>query len=350
MIPAALILVLPLSRVIAKRQDIAPYLQFPPRPVILTHAPFSFFVFGIIFLFIAATTLPLIKKGITCKIKHKPFAATPFPWWGYASFISLAFFWVIAWTRLSFFAPFQAHTFFPLWLSFIISINAMTFRKKKSCPLLESKSRFSLLFLVSAIFWWIFEYLNRFVGNWHYTGSQYPALQYFLLATLSFSTVLPAVASMKEYLLTFDRFQYGFKNAWPIKKIDTRPFALSLIITACIPLYLISLFPDILFFTVWISPFFILLGFRIFSGRPHILSRLNHGDFTMVAAYATSALICGFFWEMFNMYSLARWQYSIPYVDVLHIFEMPILGYAGYLPFGLECALIINLVMEPNKS
>jgi hypothetical protein len=49
---------------------------------------------------------------------------------------------------------------------------------------------------------------------------------------------------------------------------------------------------------------------------------------------------------MFNFYSLARWQYSIPYVQVLHLFEMPILGYAGYLPFGLECGLIIGLVFK----
>ncbi len=26
--------------------------------------------------------------------------------------------------------------------------------------------------------------------------------------------------------------------------------------------------------------------------------------------------------------------------------EMPVLGYAGYLPFGLECALIIDLIMD----
>lgn len=47
------------------------------------------------------------------------------------------------------------------------------------------------------------------------------------------------------------------------------------------------------------------------------------------------------------MHSLARWQYTNPYVDVLHLFEMPLLGYAGYLPFCLECAVVIDIVMEP---
>jgi len=66
----------------------------------------------------------------------------------------------------------------------------------------------------------------------------------------------------------------------------------------------------------------------------------------MVAAYAFAALICGFFWEMFNRLSDARWVYSIPYVHGAKIFEMPLPGFAGYLPFGLECAMVIDLVQR----
>ena len=59
-----------------------------------------------------------------------------------------------------------------------------------------------------------------------------------------------------------------------------------------------------------------------------------------------AALVCGFFWEMWNFYSLARWTYSIPYVQRFHLFEMPILGYGGYLPFGLECLVVGTLVID----
>ena len=67
----------------------------------------------------------------------------------------------------------------------------------------------------------------------------------------------------------------------------------------------------------------------------------------MVSA-ALAALICGFFWEMWNFYSLARWTYSVPLVHRFQIFEMPLLGYAGYLPFGLECAVMGSLFGETN--
>jgi hypothetical protein len=43
---------------------------------------------------------------------------------------------------------------------------------------------------------------------------------------------------------------------------------------------------------------------------------------------------------MWNYYSQAKWIYTVPYVNRFKIFEMPILGYAGYLPFGLECAVV----------
>jgi len=38
--------------------------------------------------------------------------------------------------------------------------------------------------------------------------------------------------------------------------------------------------------------------------------------------------------------------YEIPYVNVLHVFEMPLLGYAGYLPFGVLCAEIGDILLD----
>lgn len=49
---------------------------------------------------------------------------------------------------------------------------------------------------------------------------------------------------------------------------------------------------------------------------------------------------------MWNAYSLVHWEYSIPYVHALPIGEMPILGYAGYLPFGMECLTVAAFFLE----
>ena len=46
---------------------------------------------------------------------------------------------------------------------------------------------------------------------------------------------------------------------------------------------------------------------------------------------------------MWNYYSMAKWMYSIPYVQRFALFEMPVLGYMGYLPFGVLCIEIVEL-------
>jgi hypothetical protein len=48
-----------------------------------------------------------------------------------------------------------------------------------------------------------------------------------------------------------------------------------------------------------------------------------------------ATLLTGFFWEMWNYYSLPKWYYTIPYVGFWKVFEMPILGYGGYPFFGI---------------
>jgi hypothetical protein len=48
---------------------------------------------------------------------------------------------------------------------------------------------------------------------------------------------------------------------------------------------------------------------------------------------------------MWNYFSLAKWEYSVPLVHRFLIFEMPVLGYGGYLPFGLEC-FVISAMLE----
>jgi hypothetical protein len=75
-----------------------------------------------------------------------------------------------------------------------------------------------------------------------------------------------------------------------------------------------------------------------------IIHQMGSGDWSVAAASIQAALICGLLWEMWNFFSLAKWQYSIPYVHRFLVFEMPILGYAGYLPFGLECTVVGSLL------
>jgi hypothetical protein len=48
---------------------------------------------------------------------------------------------------------------------------------------------------------------------------------------------------------------------------------------------------------------------------------------------------------MWNFYSYPKWVYQIPWGNGFHIFEMPLLGYGGYLPFALELFSMYHLLV-----
>ena len=147
--------------------------------------------------------------------------------------------------------------------------------------------------------------------------------------------------------------QNGFKSLPPVTLIKTNWLATITLTAAGAGLILIGVWPNFLFPLLWLSPLLIVGSLQTLMGEYHLFTELAVGDWRRAMAAAASALICGFFWEMWNVYSLAKWKYSIPLVHRFALFEMPILGYAGYLPFGLECLIIGDLlkgVIDPLDS
>jgi len=57
-----------------------------------------------------------------------------------------------------------------------------------------------------------------------------------------------------------------------------------------------------------------------------------------------AGLICGGLWEFWNFWAYTKWLYSVPYLENLKWFEMPPLGFLGFLPFALECYVLVNLL------
>lgn len=333
---------LPLAGAAVPGKPLAAYLQFPPKTPDVRHASFSLPVFLGLALLILAATIPLLLRLHASRRKEDPRKpAVPFPWWGWAGAGLCAVSWILAWGRFPWMGRFQAHTFTPLWISFILLVNAFTARRTGRCLMLSRPRSFLLLFPVSAAFWWIFEYLNRFVGNWRYEGvSGLGAMEYFLFATLPFSTVLPAVLSARELFLSSSRFDRAFRDWRRCSPASPGAAALAALLLACAGLFAVGIVPDAAFPLVWVAPPALLISIAVLRGERNILSGIGSGDWRSPVSSVLAALVCGFFWELWNFGSNAKWIYDIPYVDVLRVFEMPLLGYAGYLPFGVLCGEI----------
>jgi hypothetical protein len=107
---------------------------------------------------------------------------------------------------------------------------------------------------------------------------------------------------------------------------------------------LMAVYPDWLYSVVWLGPLIVITALQALAGERSLLTPLAQGDWAVPWLAALAGLTCGFFWELWNWQSLARWSYSVAYVDRFHVFAMPLLGYGGYLPFGLTCVAAARLL------
>jgi hypothetical protein len=346
-----MLLSLPMAGILLAGRPASLYLEFPPKTIYVGETPFSWPAFAAYSLFILTFLVPVlahaVRRGSACPDKT---ISGFFPWWGWLGVFLGGSSWVLAWTRFPWFEPFQPHTFTPLWVAYIIVVNALTYRRAGRCLLRDEPLFFLLLFPVSAAFWWFFEYLNRFVQNWYYVGPEFSALEYFLYATLSFSTVLPAFASTRDWLLSFPNIEKRFQGFPSAQVRRQRSVAAFVLIAAGTGLFLLGLLPHHLFALLWMSPLLVWVSLQVLLKEAHIFSAMGHGDWRLVLTSALAALMCGFFWEMWNYWSLAKWIYRVPFVHRFQVFEMPLLGYAGYLPFGVECAVIVSVLLPSHRS
>lgn len=345
-----LVLGLPLLGVLLAGESLGRYLEFPPRTNYVEHEPFSWPVFIALTLLIALVVGPILLRIALVNLRPSSpptqHSRSPFPWWGWLGVGWTGLWWVVAWTRFPGLAAVQEHTFTPLWLGYIVTVNAATFVHTGRCMMLHRPRYFLSLFPLSAVFWWLFEYLNRFVQNWYYAGVvDLSSIDYFLRATIPFSTVLPAVLGTMELLTAYPVVSAGMDRFKPTDVETVKPAGWLFLMLSCLGLLGIGLWPNYLFPFVWIGPLLLVMSLQALSGRPAVLSSLAQGDWRDVWISALAALVCGFFWELWNWKSLAHWEYAIPFVHRFQLFEMPLLGYAGYLPFGLECMVVAELCL-----
>lgn len=234
--------------------------------------------------------------------------------------------------------------FFPLWLGYILTVDAVVLRRDGSSLLTRSPQRFVLLFLASMPGWWLFELLNLRLQNWQYHGSEeFSRLADFLFSSLSFSTVLPAVFETAELLHgTSWVGRYGARR----QVVATPRLRWLLFLSGLLMLALMMVWPRYFFPFTWLSLLLLLDPVCFALGRRSLLGHLESGDWRPVVALAAGALVCGLFWELWNVYSYPKWTYDIPFVGFWRLFEMPALGYLGYLPFGLELYPLAHLLLR----
>src|SRR5688500_6283318 len=102
-----------------------------------------------------------------------------FPLYGWLGIALIIIFWYLNWSlpglRTSW-------AFFPLWLGFCLTVDAIVFFRKGDSLLKRSFSKYVLLFIISIPVWWLFEIFNSLTQNWFYEGREsFTDIEYLLL-------------------------------------------------------------------------------------------------------------------------------------------------------------------------
>ena len=262
------------------------------------------------------------------------------PTHGWVGLGLVGIFWTLSWSLPGLRTQF---TFFPMWLGYCLTVDALVVMRKGDSMLTRSPGAYARVFLISAPSWWLFELLNLRTRNWFYDGRQFfTDVGYFALASLSFSTVAPAVFGTAELVSTFNwvrRIRRGPRI------VPTRTTLVGFFVGGWATLLLLLLWPLYFFPFLWVSVYLILMPLNARLGNRSVTEHTAEGDWRPVLALWVGCLICGFFWELWNFYSYPKWIYRVPFVDFLPIFEMPLLGYAGYLPFSLALFALYHLAV-----
>jgi hypothetical protein len=258
---------------------------------------------------------------------------------GWAGVLLIALAWPLNWGL----PGLRTHLlFFPLWLGYALLVDALVLRRRGTSILKRSRKDFALLFAYSVPAWWLFEAFNVRTQNWQYLGGErFGPLAYFLLTSLSFSTVMPAVFETAELARSAGWMR---RLSGGVRLEPKRPVLLAMLGIGFAMLALSVVWPGYFYPLLWGSVFFLAEPINAWRGRPSLLGHLRSGDWRPAAALALGTLICGFFWEMWNFYSYPKWTYRTPGVEFLHIFEMPLLGFLGYPPFGLALYALMHII------
>ncbi len=242
---------------------------------------------------------------------------------------------LILFTEVNFFLKLQpfANWYFPIvWLGYILVVDALIYKLKKDSLLSNRKSELFGLFIVSILFWYLFEFLNLATHNWSYSGTQ-SIINKNLFGTLAFATVLPALFETVELIRALNLFSHTkLKKHYRITKF----FLHTMMLLGFLCFFLPYFFPRLAFPLIWLSFFLLLDPLNYLHQQPSIIGHLKDRRLTIPLSLLLAGITLGFLWEFWNYWALPKWTYDIPYLGFLKLFEMPVLGYLGYFPFALE--------------
>jgi hypothetical protein len=225
------------------------------------------------------------------------------------------------------------------WVGYLIFLEGVLGRQTPGSPVRKRPHHFALLFLASIFIWCVFDVVNFHAGMraWIYIGMPIRLEDKFIPYFFAFGTIVPGMLMSGQVMMNLGWFDWARSRSW---RMPAGVGIASLIVGGLMLLWPLVKPDPVTNLTLWTSFVFLLDPINDHFGRPSMFRDWRNGWYGRTLAAFAGGLTCGFLWEFWNYWALAKWIYHLPFLgswERYHYFEMPLPGLIGFIPFGMEC-------------
>jgi hypothetical protein len=229
------------------------------------------------------------------------------------------------------------------WTGYILLADAIVWKRRGSSWLRNNPAELFFLACASVPLWVVFEMYNKHaIRNWYYVGLPDDLLLRYLGYVWSFATIWPAIFETGDLISSLrDRRAPATRADEPLPR-RLGPAGWVCVAAGAVMLILPILLratpmATYLAAPVWLGFILLLDPLNARAGGESILGDWRDGRMGRAINLLVAGLVCGLLWEFWNYWAGAKWAYNVPILPDVKIFEMPILGFAGFPAFALEC-------------
>ncbi len=263
-------------------------------------------------------------------------ARSSLPFYGWVGLAVVAGAEILLWTKTE-----PIYTFFTptVWTGYILWADSVV-RSRKRASLLSTRRAEAIFMAVwSIVVWLVFEAYNLRLKNWYYVGLPLHRFWEITGYLWAFATILPAILETEELLEVCKLCVDVPVRPVRVTRVQRRSYFATGGALLLLPLVVPERLARYLFGLVWIGFIFLCEPILYELKAPGILSDWEQGQAARHCRLLLAGALCGFLWEFWNFWAGAKWHYTLPppFDRGPRIFEMPWLGFLGFLPFGVEC-------------
>ena len=252
-------------------------------------------------------------------------------------------------SRYQWWARFMAGNITPIaWFGYIIFLDGVLVMQQTGSPIRKRPHHFAMLCLASIPIWCVFDTFNFYsIKAWDYIGIPPRLADKLIGYFFAFASIVPGMLMSGQMLANFHLFDWA--------RFKKRPMPrwllwISFLVGVGMLIWPMLDHNPITNLTLWTSLVFLIDPINYYLGRPSMWRDWSSGWYGRTLACFAGGLFCGLLWEFWNYWALGKWVYQLPFLgrlENIRYFEMPVIGLIGFLPFGIECWIMWQLIRIP---